>query len=274
MPENRLPSMFVPHGAGPCFFMDWNPPGTWERMESWLRGLTGQVGATPKALLVVSAHWEAEVFTVNAQAQPGLLYDYNGFPEHTYRLTWPAPGAPALAAEVGALLAAEGFTVAEDHERGLDHGVFIPMKLAFPEADVPVVQLSLRSGLDPAEHLKAGQALAPLRRQGVLIVGSGMSYHNMAQLRHGGTALDPASQHFDAWLAETVALPPAQREPRLLDWARAPGARDSHPREEHLLPLHVVAGAADGDSGLKVFEDQVLGSVQSAFLFGDTYGQP
>ncbi|MCO6440613.1 MAG: dioxygenase [Nitrococcus mobilis] len=248
--------------------MDWQPHGTWDRMASWLRGLVYQVGGKPKALMVVSAHWETAAFTVNGQVQPELLYDYEGFPEHTYRLTWPAPGAPALAAEVQTLLAAEGLAVAEDHERGLDHGVFIPMKLAFPEAEVPVVELSLRSGLDPGEHLVAGRALAALRRQGVLIIGSGMSYHNMSRLRQGGAALDPDSERFDAWLAETVALPRAQREQQLIEWARAPGARASHPREEHLLPLHVVAGAAGDDPGLKVFEDQVLGSVQSAFLFG------
>jgi aromatic ring-opening dioxygenase catalytic subunit (LigB family) len=248
--------------------MDWHPPAAWERMESWLRGLVSQVGVKPKAVLVVSAHWEAEVFTVNAQATPGLLYDYYGFPEHTYQLTWPAPGAPALAAEIRARLSAADMASAEEHKRGWDHGVFIPMKLVFPNADVPTMQLSLRSGLNPAEHIAAGRALAPLRRQGVLIIGSGMSYHNMQQLRAASPAIDPDSRRFDTWLAETVALPRAQREQRLIDWAQAPGGRASHPVAEHLLPLHVVAGAAGEDPGQKVFQDQVLGSMQSAFLFG------
>ena len=219
--------------------------------------------------MVVSAHWEAPVFTVNSQAAPGLLYDYSGFPEHTYQLTWPAPGDPALATRIRDLLASNGFDSAGDGRRGLDHGVFIPMKLVFPQADRPVVQLSLRRGLDPAEHVAMGRALAPLRDEGVLIIGSGMSFHNMQRFRRDGRGIDADSQRFDAWLTETVALPRNERERRLIDWAQAPGARAAHPREEHLLPLHVVAGAAGEDSGTKVFEDHVLGSVQSAYLFGD-----
>ncbi len=140
--------------------------------------------------------------------------------------------------------------------------------MAFPQADVPVVQLSLRAGLNPAAHMAAGRALAPLRDDGVLIVGSGMSYHNMRQLRRGGPAVDPASERFDTWLAETVGLPRAEREQRLADWERAPGARNAHPSAEHLLPLHVAAGAGGDDPGGKAFEDRVLGSVQSAFVFG------
>ncbi len=269
MSESSLPSVFLPHGAGPCFFMNWNPPDAWDFMASWLRGLVRQVGATPKALLVVSAHWQEDVFTLNTQAAPGLLYDYYGFPEHTYQITWPAAGAPALAAEVRKLLGAADIASAEDDARGLDHGVFIPMKLAFPDADVPVLQLSLRAGLDPEAHLALGRALAPLRHQGVLIIGSGMSFHNMQRFRgDGGGAVDADSRRFDAWLAETVALPGARREQRLRDWAQAPGGRASHPVEEHLLPLHVAAGAAGEDAGVKAFEDTVLGSVQSAFLFG------
>lgn len=271
MPANVFPTVFVPHGAGPCFFMDWHPPGTWDRMAAWLRGLAAPLGGKPAAIVVVSAHWQAPSFTVNAQSAPGLLYDYSGFPAHTYQLTWPAPGAPALAGQIRELLAGAGIDSADEHERGLDHGVFIPMKLVFPDADVPVVpvvQLSLRTGLDPAQHIAMGRALAPLRRQGVLIIGSGMSFHNMQRLRAGGSDIDPDSQRFDRWLSETVVLPRRQREQRLINWADAPGGRASHPREEHLLPLHVVAGAAAADdSGIKVFEDRVLGSVQSAFLF-------
>ncbi len=272
-PASVLPTLFVPHGAGPCFFMEWNPPDAWVRMEAWLRSIVPLLGAKPREILIVTGHWEAQTFTVNAQRSPGLLYDYSGFPERTYHLTWPAPGSPKLAARVRELLAKGGVESAEDHQRGLDHGVFVPMKLAFPDADVPVVQLSLRAGLDPAEHLAAGRALAPLREEGVLIIGSGMSSHNMgrlmSKLRGGGTDLDPDSQRFDAWLADVVTLPRAQREARLIRWAEAPGGRASHPREEHLLPLHVVAGAAAEDSGERVFQDQVLGSVQSAFRFGE-----
>lgn len=266
--NDALPTVFMPHGAGPCFFVDWNPPGTWDRMATWLRGLAAQLGTKPKAMAVVSAHWQASLFTVNTQSAPGLLYDYSGFPAHTYQLTWPAPGTPALAGQIRELLAGADIDSAEEHERGLDHGVFIPLKLVFPDADVPVAQLSLRAGLDPAQHIAAGRALAPLREEGVLIIGSGMSFHNMPRLRAGGPGIDPDSQRFDQWLSETVALPRRQREQRLLSWAEAPGGRAAHPHAEHLLPLHVVAGAAGDDPGRKVLEDHVLGSVQSAFMFG------
>lgn len=265
-----LPTVFLPHGAGPCFFMDWQPAGLWAPMAAWLGGLTDALKVKPLAILVISAHWQAEAFTVNAQAAPPLYYDYYGFPEHTYQLSWPAPGEPALAAAVRGRLAAAGLSSAEDHQRGLDHGVFIPLKLVFPEAEVPVVQLSLKAGLDPAEHLALGRALAPLREQGVLIIGSGMSYHNMARLKRGEGDIDPDSRAFDAWLSETVALPGEARALRLCDWTSAPGARDAHPEEEHLLPLFVAAGAGGEAPGEKAFEDEVMGSVQSAFVFGAT----
>ncbi|MDN3518151.1 class III extradiol ring-cleavage dioxygenase, partial [Aquisalimonas lutea] len=179
MTTQALPTLFVPHGAGPCFFMDWEPADTWARMERWLRSVPELVGARPKAVLVVSGHWEAPELTLNAQEQPPLLYDYSGFPPHTYQLRYPAPGSSELAARVQALLQASGQGAELDHDRGLDHGVFIPLKLIYPNADVPVVQLSLKRDLDPAYHLAAGRALTSLRREGVLIVGTGMSYHNM-----------------------------------------------------------------------------------------------
>jgi aromatic ring-opening dioxygenase catalytic subunit (LigB family) len=268
MTTTKLPTLFVPHGGGPCFFMDWQPSDMWLRMGEWLRGVSDLVGARPRAALVVSAHWEAEAFTVNSQQAPELLYDYHGFPEHTYRLTYPAPGAPALAAQVRELLAAQGLPSAEERQRGLDHGVFIPFKLIYPQADIPLVQLSLRAGLDPREHIAAGRALEPLREKGVLIVGTGMSYHNMRRFRFDGGGFDPDSERFDAWLGAAVSQPTGERERQLAAWAQAPGGRTAHPREEHLIPLHVVAGAAGEDAGKRVFQDRVLGSVQSAFMFG------
>lgn len=268
MSATEFPTLFVPHGAGPCFFMEWKPADTWQRMEAWLRGMVDWAGARPAAIVVVTGHWEAPAFTVNSAPRPGLIYDYQGFPDHTYRLEWPAAGSPELAARIRDLLAAQGIENREDPARGLDHGVFIPLKLAFPEADIPVVQVSLRQDLDPAAHLALGRALAPLRREGVLIVGSGMSYHNMRRFRFEGGPADPDSEHFDDWLAETVATEASERARRLIDWADAPGARDAHPREEHLLPLHVVAGAAAADLGERVFQDTVMGSIQSAFRFG------
>ncbi|MDZ7750735.1 MAG: class III extradiol ring-cleavage dioxygenase [Gammaproteobacteria bacterium] len=268
MSDKSLPTLFIPHGAGPCFFMEWKPAGTWDRMAAWLSGMEAHVGTRPKAVVVVSAHWEAPAFTVNAARAPRLLYDYTGFPAHTYRLTWPAPGSPMLAGRIRSLLREAGLEAKEECRRGLDHGVFIPLKVAFPGADLPVVQVSLKRGLDPEVHLALGRALAPLRREGVLILGSGMSFHNMGRFRPEGSPVDMDSRRFDAWLEETVALSQRERDLRLSRWTEAPGARAAHPREEHLLPLHVVAGAAGDDTGELVFRDEIMGSVQSAFRFG------
>src|SRR5262249_28439343 len=158
----------IPHGAGPCFFMDWTrgPPDTWDKTADWLKGLIAGLPERPKAILGVSGHWEAPEFTVGSGPRPELIYDYYGFPEETYRLRFDAPGSPALAARARELLSAAGLPNAEDPQRGWDHGIFVPLKLASPDADIPVVQLSLRSDLDPEAHLAAGRALAPLRDEG------------------------------------------------------------------------------------------------------------
>lgn len=271
MPK-RQPSLFIPHGGGPCFFMDWDPPDTWDRHRAFLEGLPAMLPERPKALLVISGHWEEPVFTVQTNPAPPLLFDYYGFPPHTYQLTWPAPGDPALAGRVRSLLEDAGFETGEDAERGFDHGVFVPLKVAFPAADIPTVQLSLRGDLDPAAHLAAGRALAPLRDEGVLIVGSGNTYHNLRRMlgaMGGRVPAEPAGRAFDRWLEEAVTEPdPERRAARLTRWAEAPGARESHPREEHLIPLHVAAGAAGADPGRKVFEDVVMGAIESAFRFG------
>jgi aromatic ring-opening dioxygenase catalytic subunit (LigB family) len=265
-PRERLPSLFLPHGAGPCFFMDWNPPHAWDRMAAYLSGLAADLPARPSAILVVSAHWLEPVFTAASAEWPKLIYDYSGFPPHTYRLTWPAAGEPALAARVVALLQEAGLAAREDPARGLDHGVFVPLKLVFPDADIPVVPLSLRRDLDPAAHLAAGRALAPLRDEGVLVVGSGMSFHNMRG--YGDPGYGPISDAFDAWLTQSVAQPDAAaRERALSAWASAPGGLQSHPKgqEEHLLPLMVAAGA--GGPGRRVFGDRVMETTLSAFRF-------
>jgi aromatic ring-opening dioxygenase catalytic subunit (LigB family) len=264
-----LPCCYIPHGGGPCFFMDWElgPADTWDRMAAFLRGLLAGLPERPRALLVISAHWEADPIRLNGSPRPELIYDYYGFPPHTYELRYPAPGDPALAAHIAELLGAAGVEALLDPDHGLDHGVFIPGLLIRPEADLPIVQLSLHPDLDPARHLALGAALAPLRREGVLILGSGMSYHNMAVLMQQPQR-NPAGDAFDAWLAETCALPRLQRDRRLITWAEAPGARDAHPREEHLVPLHVVAGAAGEDRGACIYRDRVLGAPVAAFAFG------
>lgn len=263
----RQPTLYIPHGGGPCFFMEWRmgPPDTWDRMAAWLRSVVEELPERPKALLVVSAHWEQSVPTVTEGASSTLLYDYSGFPQHTYELTWPAAGDPGLAARTRELLEGAGISTAGNTDRGLDHGVFIPLKLSVPDADIPTVQLSLVRGLDPAAHIAIGKALAPLRDEGVLIVGSGMSYHDMRGF--GRPASLPVSQRFDRWLAETMPRPEG-REAALERWEDAPEGRACHPREEHLLPLMVVAGAAEGDAGERVFGDQVMGVEVSAYRFG------
>jgi aromatic ring-opening dioxygenase catalytic subunit (LigB family) len=262
----RLPTLFVPHGAGPCFFMDWTrgPADAWDRTAAWLTGLIADLPERPRAILVISGHWEAPAFTVGSGARPPLIYDYSGFPEHTYRLRFDAPGAPALAARVEALLRDAGLPAAQDSTRGYDHGVFVPLKLVTPDADIPVVQLSLRSDLDPAAHLAAGRALASLRDEGVLILGSGMSWHNM---RGFSPAFTEKSRAFDAWLEAAVA-DPASRDEALRRWDEAPHAREAHPREEHLAPLFVAAGAADGEPGRLAFRDTVMDVAISGFSFG------
>ncbi|WP_342120518.1 DODA-type extradiol aromatic ring-opening family dioxygenase, partial [Pseudoduganella sp. OTU4001] len=234
-----LPTFFLSHGGGPWPWMREHYGSAYDQLDASLRDLPRQAGGKPKAILVVTAHWEGRDFLVSAAAQPPMIYDYGGFPPHTYQIQYPAPGSPALAARVAELL---GGRARLDHERGFDHGTFSSMYPAFPDADVPIVQLSLRQGLDPAEHLAVGRLLRPLRDEGVLIVGSGLSFHNLRAFNAAGAE---AARLFDAWLRETMACAPAERTARLLEWERAPAARMAHPREEHLLPLMVVVGAAE-----------------------------
>lgn len=265
--DQKLPTLYIPHGGGPCFFMDPPPafPHLWDGLAAYLRGIDGSLGTRPKAVLVISAHWETLLPTLNIAAKPTLLYDYSGFPEHTYRLKYPAPGAPDLANRVRGLLAEAGFECDVDAQRGLDHGVFVPFLLVYPEADVPILQLSLQASLDPGFHLAMGRALAPLRDQGVLIVGSGMSYHNLGDLFSGRG--NEAAVAFDAWLGEAVKDPKI-RDQRLKAWRDAPGGTVSHPREEHLLPLMVAAGAALSDHGARSFGESISGKQISGFQFG------
>lgn len=262
------PVLFIPHGGGPCFFMDWSPSGTWDGMAEFLRGVAATLPARPKAIVLVSAHWRTPGFSVTAAARPGLIYDYHGFPEHTYQLTYPAPGAPALAERMATLIASAGLESGLDAARGFDHGMFIPLKVMFPEADIPVVQLSLREDLDPAAHLAAGAALAALRAEGVLIIGSGMSFHNMRG--YGDARYTAPSQAFDAWLSAAVEAEPGARSAALNDWAGAPFAHHCHPagHEEHLIPLMVAAGAAGRDRGRQVYTQLVMQTQLSAYRFG------
>jgi aromatic ring-opening dioxygenase catalytic subunit (LigB family) len=263
-----MPTVYIPHGGGPCFFMDWNPPHAWDKTAAYLRSVVADLPERPKAIVMVSAHWLEADFAVTGGAQPELIFDYYGFPPHTYQLQYPAPGEPALAGRITALLGQAGLSSHVDAQRGYDHGMFIPLLLMVPQADIPVVQLSLNRSLEPAAHLALGRALQPLRDEGVLIVGSGMSFHNMRG--YGDPRFTPVSDTFDAWLTEAVSAPAAERDAALTAWADAPMARQCHPprAEEHLLPLMVVAGAAGADAGRKVFGDHVMATQISAFSFG------
>jgi aromatic ring-opening dioxygenase catalytic subunit (LigB family) len=268
MSSTRMPTAFLPHGGGPWPFVELGlgPKDQSDRLRAYLEAVPSTLPMAPRALLVISAHWEEAVPTVMSAERPPMLYDYSGFPPESYTITWPAPGAPQLAQRVRTLLEGAGFSTGADAQRGFDHGTFVPLKLAFPRAEVPTVQLSLKAGLDPAEHLAMGRALAPLRDEGVFIVGSGMTFHNLrAFFRGGGEA---ASEAFDGWLQETMRLPAPERDRRLTAWAQAPMARLVHPREEHLLPLMVVAGAGGSDPVSIPYADRYVDVRLSAYRLG------
>ena len=206
--KTPLPTYFISHGGGPWPYMPEQLSGRYRNLAAALADMPRQIGVTPRAILMVSGHWEERDFAVQAQPQPPMLYDYYGFPPHTYQVHYDAPGDPALAGRVRDLIVAAGFASHLDGERGFDHGAFTPMAVMYPQANVPVVQLSLRADFDPGAHIALGRALAPLRGEGVLIIGSGLSYHN---LRAMGPAAREPSKQFDHWLGGTLSSDPAAR---------------------------------------------------------------
>jgi aromatic ring-opening dioxygenase catalytic subunit (LigB family) len=266
----RAPAAFVPHGGGPWPVLPLPPMPATETAA--LAGYLGSVSTLPAAppsfLVVISAHWETPRVTVHAGASPPLLHDYGGMPPAAYALEWPARGAPGRAEQAVALLRDAGFAVDVERARGFDHGVFVPMLLAYPRADVPVVQVSLKRGLDPAEHLAIGRALAPLRDEGGFVIGSGNSFHDLPSFFRPTARARAASAAFHGWLNAAVAGPSAERDRLLVDWARAPAARECHPREEHLLPLLVVAGAAGADAGHVTWRGTANGLELAGHHFG------
>ena len=264
----RLPTYYIPHGGGPWHVMmdDFGGKEAWEPLVEHLEAVGEVARQRAKALLIISAHWEEQVPTVHFGRTPGMLYDYYGFPDETYRLSWPAPGSPEVARRIEELLRGAGFSPGREEKRGYDHGTFVPMMVALPEAKLPVAQLSLVAGLDPATHLAIGRALAPLRDEGVLIVTSGMSYHNMSGF--GDPRAQGASERFDEWLRAAVESPdPVERDRLLTAWESAPEARNCHPRSEHLVPLFVAAGAAGGDPGRRVFSGKVMTVAVAGYSF-------
>jgi aromatic ring-opening dioxygenase catalytic subunit (LigB family) len=265
--RERLPVVFVPHGGGPWPFID-TPLGEPEELEelaAYLGSIRSVPQTPPRALLVISGHWEEPVPTVMTSPHPPMLYDYYGFPPESYRISWPTPGDPSLAARVRELLENAGFKTAEDAKRGFDHGTFVPLKLAYPQAEIPTVQLSMKRGLDPKEHIALGRALAPLRDEGVFMIGSGMTFHN---LRAFSPQAAPAAEAFDRWLRESVTLDEEQRNEKLSRWTEAPAARIAQPREDHLVPLMVISGAAGPDRATVPYNGTIVGLRLSAYHFG------
>ena len=265
--QGRLPTYFISHGGGPWPWMaEMRAPMA--ALTASLQGIGREIGRVPRAVLSVSAHWEAPRFTVMTALRPKMLYDYSGFPAHTYQVQYPAAGAPEVAQRVATLLHTAGIACTHDSERGFDHGTFAPLAVMYPEAQVPVLQLSLKTPYDPAEHLALGRALRPLRDEGVLIIGSGLSFHNL-RLR-GPAGLAP-SKAFDNWLHEVLeGQPPPERSVSLVAWEQAPAARIAHPSEDHLLPLMVALGAAEDDVATTVYHETsaMLGWTMSSWRFG------
>lgn len=233
-------------------------------MGAFLRSLPEQLAEPPTAILVVSAHWETKGFRITSGSGLPLIYDYYGFPPQTYAIRYDAPGSPELASEAAALLRINGIQVELDSDRGFDHGVFIPLKVAFPEAAVPIVEMSVERSLEPKLHIAAGRALASLREKGVLIVGSGMSFHNLGSF--GDKQITGPSEAFDLWLNSTLMQPTDLRTELLEHWMDAPSALVAHPTAEHLIPLMVAAGASDAP-GEKIYGELVLKVVVSGYRF-------
>lgn len=260
------PVLFLSHGGGPLpLLADPGHAGMLAAFEQ-IKQTLQQLAHKPDALLFISAHWETAQTTATTAASPGLYYDYYGFPAEAYALEYPVVGAPVLAQDIVSRLQQSGIHAGSDAERGLDHGVFVPALLLFPEADIPCLQLSLIKGLDAASHLALGKALRWLREQNVMIIGSGFSFHNMREFfRPGSAQADELNLAFEQWLSDTMNLTDqSEREQRLINWSQAPGARFCHPREEHLMPLHVCAGAAD-TAITKHWQFKVLGRQGSCY---------
>jgi len=262
MSLKRYPALFVSHGA-PTLALETNDT------TEFLRRLGGELGK-PRAILCVSAHWNTAVPTVSAAEKPETIHDFGGFPEELYRIRYPAQGAPALAASVSALLSEAAIECETSQGRGLDHGAWVPLRLLYPGAEVPVAQLSVQPRLDPAHHFRIGRALTPLLEEGVLLLATGSVTHNLSKISTGGSPPEWARQ-FDEWLGRKI-LEGSKEE--LLEYRRhAPYAQMAHPTDEHLLPLFVALGAGSGKEGVRpgrsLHRDWTLGSLSmAAYSFG------
>jgi 4,5-DOPA dioxygenase extradiol len=257
--------VYFSHGGGPLPIL--GDPGH-KAMVEFMQRLPSQL-RKPDAILVISAHWEEGVATLLGANRPPLFYDYYGFPDEAYRITYPAPGNPELASRIVEILHGSHIMSHIDAERGFDHGLFIPLKLMYPQSDIPSLQLSLIRGLDATVHIALGKALRSLKNENILVIGSGFSFHNMSAFSWEGVGQsDPRNDAFQKWLIETCTGSSSQkdREQRLVDWEKAPSARYCHPREEHLMPLHVCAGMSETEAQV-IFDDHILGKRAVAFLW-------
>lgn len=263
--DQKAQIVYFSHGGGPLPIL--GDPGH-KAMVDFMTRLPSRL-RRPEAILVVSAHWEESAATLLGAPNPEMFYDYYGFPRESYEITYPAPGSPELATRISSILGRHAIPVRIDSQRGFDHGLFIPLKLMYPQADIPSLQLSLLRGLNPRAHVALGQALRELKGENLLVIGSGFSFHNMQAFEWEGPGRpDPANDAFQDWLIETCtrATPQSEREHRIIEWEKAPSARYCHPREEHLLPLHVCLGVADNPAEL-IFDDRILGKRSVAFLW-------
>ena len=262
----RLPTYFISHGGGPW---PWLPEmrAQMHTLETSLANMPKEIGQTPSAILMISGHWEADDFAVMSSPAPPMVYDYGGFPPFTYQIKYASPGAPKIAERTAELLKTANLPTHLDSTRGYDHGVFAPMQVMYPAANVPLLQVAINHNYDPAQHLALGRALAPLRDEGVLIVGSGLSYHNMRGF--GPQGKHPSAQ-FDAWLNDAMMSEPAKRTTSLLNWEQAPSARLCHPQEDHFIPLMAAVGAAESEKATRVYHDTaVFGNITaSSYRFG------
>jgi len=253
-----LPTLFISHGS-PMMAVEAGATG------AFFRKLGAEL-PRPKAILCVSAHWMTEAPAVAGTVKPETIHDFYGFPEALYRIRYPVPGAADLATRTQALLQAAGAGCVVDPEYGLDHGAWVPLSYLYPAADIPVAQLSVQPYQDAAWHFRLGEALAPLREEGVLILGSGSSTHNLRELYRGSDAVVPWAAAFDDWLGQTLE---EGKVAEGLDWVEtAPQALRAHPTPEHFLPLFVPWGASKGAAARRIHSGFSSGSLSlSAFAF-------
>ncbi|WP_457575689.1 DODA-type extradiol aromatic ring-opening family dioxygenase [Desulfomarina sp.] len=258
--------IYIPHGGGP-----WPLLGDSRHFNliAFLKAIPDFL-IQPSAILVVSAHWEEKQPKLLSATFPPLLYDYYGFPQETYSISYNAPGNPQLAERILHLFEENGISAGLDGSRGYDHGFFVPLKLMYPEAAIPCIQLSLLDSLNPAEHIRIGNVLRNLQEENLLIIGSGSSFHNLAAFRNNTVGKENQwNEAFENWLIETLSadyLSEKERRERLEHWFDAPFAAFCHPREEHLLPLHVCYGVS-GCPAKRIIEVEFMGKKTSSYIW-------